>query len=339
MNAKSNFDSLVRIEISKDRIIEDLRKIGITEGDHVAVALSFKSIGYVKGGPEAFIEALLEAVGPDGTIMMNTYSQSFVTSEIATGHIFDPKSTPVHTGLVPETFRKYRNSIRSLHPVLSVTANGKLAKYLTNGHRKSLDPYVPYLRLAKAGGKYLAIGLGNRLAAIRHEAQYRAGLFFKVPLYMGVRYKDKKGNVKIFLYNYPPCPKKLTELVPNLIRMRILSEGKIGNANSLIASARELINSMTNMLKENPTLSLCDNMYCLRCRELERTMNLYQKIKNPKTFQRNLILRKAIAIRNRFLLQNHGHTPFDYSEKGLLELIMTSEVYISRLIKSLVSKI
>ena len=50
-------------EVPKQRIVDDLKRIGVTEGDHVAVVLSLKSIGYVVGGPAAFIEALLET-GP-----------------------------------------------------------------------------------------------------------------------------------------------------------------------------------------------------------------------------------------------------------------------------------
>ena len=32
-------------QISKQRIIDDLKEIGVKEGDHIAVALSLKSIG------------------------------------------------------------------------------------------------------------------------------------------------------------------------------------------------------------------------------------------------------------------------------------------------------
>jgi aminoglycoside 3-N-acetyltransferase len=66
-----------RIAIAKDHIINDMKKIGVAKRDHLAVNLSFKSIGYFIGGPEAFIDALLAAVGSEGTIMMNTYTMPF----------------------------------------------------------------------------------------------------------------------------------------------------------------------------------------------------------------------------------------------------------------------
>ena len=70
-------DTTNKIEFTKDDIVEDLRNSGVNKGDHLAVALSFKSIGYVEGGPDAFIDALIEAIGPNGTIMMPTFTSHF----------------------------------------------------------------------------------------------------------------------------------------------------------------------------------------------------------------------------------------------------------------------
>ena len=46
-------------EITKEHLVRDFERIGLGKGDHVAVTLSFRSIGYVKGGPNSFIDALL----------------------------------------------------------------------------------------------------------------------------------------------------------------------------------------------------------------------------------------------------------------------------------------
>ena len=78
-------------EISKRQIIDDLKQLGVEEGDHLAVALSLRSIGHVVGGPKTFIEALLEVVGPNGTIMMPISSREkkaleTLKTEVAKGH-------------------------------------------------------------------------------------------------------------------------------------------------------------------------------------------------------------------------------------------------------------
>ena len=47
--------------ITRNRLIKDLKKLGLKKGNHVAVVLSFKSIGFIKGGPDAFIDALFKS--------------------------------------------------------------------------------------------------------------------------------------------------------------------------------------------------------------------------------------------------------------------------------------
>lgn len=291
-----------RIEITEDQIINDLRKIGVAKGDHVAVTLSFKSIGYVKGGPDAFIDALLKVVGSEGTIMMNSYTMPFRRSISPSNYVFDVKKTMPYTGIVPQTMIKRENAIRSRHPLCSVVSIGKMANYLTEGHDETAKPFLPYEKLAEIGGKYLAIGIGNRLVGIRHEAQRRAGLFV-VPDYWGVEFVNPDGKIKKFIELRPPCVRKLPEITPKLEVERIITRGKIGMAESVIGSADKILDTMTAMLKENPTLNLCDDPFCYSCRELERRLNLYDKIVAPKLFQKNILIRSVLGWRNQFLLR------------------------------------
>jgi len=56
------------------------------------------------------------------------------------------------------------------------------------------------------------------------------------------------------------------------------------------------------MLKKNPALNLCHDISCLWCRELERRLDLYARIEHPAYFQRNRLIRSALALINRFRL-------------------------------------
>ena len=60
--------------IIKQELINDFIKIGLEKGDVVIVHTSLKKIGYVCGGAQTVIEALIDVVGPEGTIMMPTQS-------------------------------------------------------------------------------------------------------------------------------------------------------------------------------------------------------------------------------------------------------------------------
>ena len=58
----------------KEEIVQKLRKVGLEKGDAVMVPTPLKRRGYVCGGAQTVIEALMEVVGENGTIMMPTQS-------------------------------------------------------------------------------------------------------------------------------------------------------------------------------------------------------------------------------------------------------------------------
>ncbi len=55
-------------------LARQMRENGLTLGGTVLVHSSLSSLGWVAGGPVAVIQALLDCVGPQGTIVMPTHS-------------------------------------------------------------------------------------------------------------------------------------------------------------------------------------------------------------------------------------------------------------------------
>ena len=288
------------------RLTKDIESLGVKKGDHIGLGVSFKSVGHVEGGPLSFIETLLDVVGTEGTIMIPTYTQCFPLLKIKkklVNYIFDYRSTPSNTGLVSETLRKYTGAIRSKHPTNSVAAIGKYAAFMTIGHDQNASAYGPYSKLAQISGKILCIGIGDKLVGIRHEAQSLAGLLDIVPYRLGVEYLDEKGQLRLFVRrDKGGCTKELPKLITILRESGFVRDGKIGLANSILLPAREALENMASTLKNKPALNLCDNISCLWCRELERRLNLYKTIDNPKYYQRNIIVSSSIAFLNRLRL-------------------------------------
>jgi aminoglycoside N3'-acetyltransferase len=291
------------MEITKKRIVSDLRKIGLHEGDHVAVGVSFKSLGRVQGGPDGFIDALLEAVGPEGTLMMNTYTEFFYLTEIRLGwtdYVYDAGETRCNTGIISEKMRLRDDAIRSRHPTMSNAAIGKHAHFLLDDHDETADSFSPYSKLAEVNGKYLAIGIGDHLKGARHHAQHQAGLLTIVPWKRAVQYRDRQGRINTFiLTDRGGCTTRLPDLVKDLREKGIVMEGKIGMARSITVPVKESLERMYSLLKGDPTINLCDKPLCLWCREIERRLNLYGNIKNPKIFQRNKAVIHLFALINR----------------------------------------
>ena len=60
--------------VLKQDILDALKKVGVKKDQTIMVHTSLSSLGFVCGGAQIVIEALLETVGADGTIMMPTQS-------------------------------------------------------------------------------------------------------------------------------------------------------------------------------------------------------------------------------------------------------------------------
>lgn len=60
--------------VLKQDILDALSAVGMCAGQMVMVHCSLSALGYVCGGAQPVIEALLQAVGETGTIMMPTQS-------------------------------------------------------------------------------------------------------------------------------------------------------------------------------------------------------------------------------------------------------------------------
>jgi aminoglycoside 3-N-acetyltransferase len=57
--------------LAVNKLVADLRRLGIAAGDLVMVHGSLRAIGAVKGRAEGIVKALDAAVGPDGTLLMS----------------------------------------------------------------------------------------------------------------------------------------------------------------------------------------------------------------------------------------------------------------------------
>ncbi len=178
--------------VLKQDILAALKKAGVDRGQTIMVHTSLSSLGFVCGGAQTVIEALLESVGADGTIMMPT--QSWKNLDPTTGvHWEEPEEwwqtirdnwpaynkdiTPTNTmGAVAEMFRKWPGTLRSDHPARSVAANGKNADYLTKDHSLSniFGEGSPLGKLYELDGYVLLIGVGYDKNTSLHLADVRA---------------------------------------------------------------------------------------------------------------------------------------------------------------------
>ena len=178
--------------VIKQDILNALEKAGVKKGQTIMVHTSLGSMGYVCGGAHTVIEALIETVGDDGTIMMPTQSWRNLDPEVGVHWevgeeswqiirdnipAYDKRITPTNTmGAVSEMFRQWDGAIRSDHPARSVAAWGKNAEYLTKDHDLSniFGEGSPVGKLYELDGYVLLMGVGYDKNTSLHLADVRA---------------------------------------------------------------------------------------------------------------------------------------------------------------------
>lgn len=105
-------------------LVNDFKALGIKPGMSLLTHSSLRRVGPVDGGADTVIDALLEVLGPEGTLMMSTVGGNVNPEQ----PVFDVRNTPCTVGTLANVFRKREGVIRSLHPVHSVCALGPKAE-------------------------------------------------------------------------------------------------------------------------------------------------------------------------------------------------------------------
>ena len=127
---------------------------------------SLSRFGEVEEGAYAVIDAIMDVVGPDGTILFPTFNQGWAP-------LFDRRVTPSYDGRISETFWHLPGVIRGNHPTHAYAALGPDAqKYTVNSHRSggwSFDS--PLGRLIADGGWILLLGVSQGTSTAQHHGE------------------------------------------------------------------------------------------------------------------------------------------------------------------------
>ncbi|WP_055698054.1 aminoglycoside N(3)-acetyltransferase [Streptomyces silaceus] len=169
----------------------ELLELGVRPGETLLVHTSLSALGWVSGGAVALVQALLDALGPDGTLVVPTHTgdnsepsvwrdppvpESWWPVLRATMPAYDPLTSPSFgVGVVPEAVRTWPGALRSAHPQASFAALGPAAATITAGHARgsSFGERSPLAHLEKAGARVLLLGAGYDSCTAFHLAQYR----------------------------------------------------------------------------------------------------------------------------------------------------------------------
>lgn len=296
-------------EITKERLVADFRNLGIRTGDLLNVKISVKSIGRVIGGARTVVDALVEAVGPGGTII----SDSFVTAyplplSKKNARKISNRWTPSYAGAIANAMISHPEAHRSLHPIQKFVAIGAKAEELMRNHTPDSYAYEVLRVMCETGGRNLKIGTDEKVVGVgtTHVAiGYYLG-FKQKSAPVGVNYCNENGETVTFEKNWAGgCGVGFNKFIP-LYRAAgaIVGEGKVGFAESKITDMKQTLALEIEKLKSNPPFFLCDNPACESCRlswdfsdGSRLSVAFHQFKKNPIGF----MLGALGKIRQRFL--------------------------------------
>jgi len=224
--------------VTKEHITAELHRLGIQPGDLLIAHTSLRAFGWVQGGAEAVVEALLDVVGPTGTVMVPTFNHSRVK-------VFDPETTPSHNGAVTEALRKRPNALRSLHPTHPYAAIGRDAAELTAGNLEvgTFDPASPLGKLADRGGWIVLLGVGLGANTCLHIGQATAQAHC---LGYGrersfVKLDGEVREVRSTLWRDGRCPLETRPVEARLRQRDLIRDGQVGSAEVHVMPGRDVI--------------------------------------------------------------------------------------------------
>lgn len=179
-------DIIHRTPITRSQLAAQLRALGLRPGSVVEVHCSLSSLGFVVGGADAVVRALLEAVGRGGTLLVLTgwdhdsvgiegWPEPVRRAYLEDPPIFDPHlSEAAHDfGRLAERIRTWPGALRSDHPEASFAALGARAHWLTDDQPwdHPYGPGSPLAKLVEAGGDVLVLGAPLETLTILHHAE------------------------------------------------------------------------------------------------------------------------------------------------------------------------
>lgn len=263
-------DKVVRKTENPNTILtlkEDFISLGLKKGEMILMHSAMSKLGWTVGGPISVIEAIMEVLTPEGTLIMPTFSSD--NTDPSNWHnppvpkkwwpiirknmpAFDPQITPTRNlGVIPEAFRNYLSVIRSSHPSCSFAAWGKHKHEIIDNHKldSAFGEDSPLARIYDFNGKILLLGVTHANNSSLHLAEYRIKSVKKI--YEGssifidgkrkwVDYEDidhDSGDFEEIGSNY----EKIINYIP----------GKVGLAEARLLSQRDIVDYAVKWMNKN----------------------------------------------------------------------------------------
>ncbi len=240
---------------TRQELTAGFQQIPLTPSRVVMLHSSYKALGGVQGGAETVIDALLDWVGPHGTLLFPNFNFQSWTEN----HYFDVKETPSHMGIIGELARFRPEAIRSPHPMFSFAALGNRKEAFQDC--QDVEAYGPNSAFAlfhQLDGMIVSIGLEwNSSFSMIHFIEYNNGCVYRrVKKFSGI-YVGYDGEPKLATYSMFVRKDNtiLTDIVPameELLAGGTIKAVQIGDATVHYATATDYYEGLGYYAREEP---------------------------------------------------------------------------------------
>lgn len=235
--------------ITKDQIVSGLRALGVKPGFALEVHSSLRSFGYVEGGAETVIEALKDAVGGTGAIVMPSFRLSpdypLTEQDKKLGltlkiKILQEDEEPSRMGIVSETFRKMPG-VRTGKGIFRVSAWGRdAAEHAASGFQRLID----------MDGWALLLGVDIHSLSSMHYVEVPARIEekFKAPEEAQMLYPPEEW----FIEAWKPACDPWGIIQRQAYAKGYIAEGRIGTCKCMLMKIQNVIGLYREALQTDP---------------------------------------------------------------------------------------
>ncbi len=227
--------------VTKEDLIRDLRALGVREGMKLQVHSSLSRIGWVEGGADAVLDALMTVLTSEGTLMLPSFNHGAAYRD---GGMYDREQTPTTNGKIPDTFRRRPDVCRGVNPTHPFAAWGKNAAwYVTHDQEApTMGAGSPLDRLMRDGGYVLLLGVGYISNTFHHLVEVTTGApcLASCGEVCPVRFGGTTALAHTWSWRDGACPvNRMPEPLYADAMRSIERRGKIGEAGSILFPMRE----------------------------------------------------------------------------------------------------
>ena len=244
------------------RLVACLRALGIKSGDTVLLHSGFDASSGFRGGVEALTNAFLEAIGPEGNLVMVSLPyRSSSLDYLKKLKYFDVRRTPSMMGLVSEFFRRRPNVLRSLHPTHPMLACGPDAEWIVADHelcRYPCGPGTPFEKLVSLDAKAVFFNVPFDNFTFFHNLEHLVSSELPFELYTDEPFEvpviDKSGEtitVTTFVFSLDAIRRRQFHVLEDEMRRRqMIRKRRVGNSYIYSTHLRDSIECVRDMSRK-----------------------------------------------------------------------------------------